>query len=84
MAVSSIKRQRIILGITRTELAYQAGVSYASVASYESGIREPTATVICRMARTLDCHPEELLDEKWKAKRRLKSGKKTKPISKFD
>lgn len=65
---SKLRKIREQKGMTRTELGYITGVSYASVAAYESGRREPSLSTGVRMAEALNVHPAALIEEEWKKK----------------
>ena len=65
---SKLRKIREQKGYSRTDLGYIACVSYASVAAYESGRREPSLSTGVRMAEALNVHPSALIEEIWKAK----------------
>ena len=75
--MTKIEKFRTAKGLTRTELAYLSGVSYASIAAYETLRREPALSVGIRMADALGVKPKDLIEESWKDK---KNGK-AKPVS---
>lgn len=49
-------------GISQTELANEAGLSQADVSRYINGQQIPTAPTIVKLAYTLNCGVEDLID----------------------
>ena len=52
---------RAARGWTQTELAYHAGINAAEVSRYETGSRQPLASVLARLARALEVPSDYLL-----------------------
>ncbi len=57
---SQLRRRRLELGLTQTELALAAGVSRQLVAAVEAGVNTPAVDAGLRLARALGCAVEEL------------------------
>lgn len=49
---SRLKQLRAVLGISQHEFANQTGITYSSVASYETGHRSPSASAISSIIKT--------------------------------
>lgn len=58
---AAIRRQREAVGMTVVELARQLGISRNTLANYESGRTEPTASELVRLADALGCTVQDLL-----------------------
>jgi len=57
-----LKAKREALGLTQMELGKLAGMSYATIGSYEVGRRaDPQASVLVKLAKALGISPTELL-----------------------
>ncbi len=72
-----MKELRKKKGLSRTELAYKAGVSYASIAAYEAGTRTPNLDAGVKIAKELGVTPEKLGKLMQKASKQLKIKEKT-------
>lgn len=59
--MEALKRYRQFRGFTRPELAKKIGISPETLARYERGDRDPTTTVIRKIATALNVTPNELL-----------------------
>jgi putative transcriptional regulator len=59
---SSLRRRRVQLGITQTELADSAGVSRQLVAAVEAGVNTPAVDAALRLAQALGCSAEDLFE----------------------
>jgi transcriptional regulator with XRE-family HTH domain len=57
---SALRRRRVELGITQTELAGSAGVSRQLVAAVEAGVNTPAVDAALRLAQVLGCSAEDL------------------------
>lgn len=51
-------------GITKTEVAKSAGITYRGLANYISGERKPRRDILAKVAKTLDTTPEFLLSNR--------------------
>lgn len=63
-AVNPLKRQRKSAGLTQKELAERSGVKVRMIKAYEQGyqdISKAEALSVIKLARVLNCHPEDLL-----------------------
>jgi len=58
-----IKLRREQLGLSQEEFAFQSGIHRTYVSGVERGVRNPSLTMIERIARALDMSFSELLDE---------------------
>ena len=58
----NLKRQRQARGLSQEALAFECGVHRTYVSGVERGIRNPTVTVLKRIADALKVSPVELLD----------------------
>lgn len=47
-------------GLSQLELSKRSGVSYGYISELENNLKSPTIDVICRLAKALECKPEEL------------------------
>lgn len=59
--MTKLKNYRQFRGFTREDLAAKVGVSPETIARYERGEREPTATIVKKLAVVLHVTPNELL-----------------------
>ena len=50
-------------GVSKTEFAAMAGITYRALANYISGDRKPRRSILAKMAELLNCTPEFLLDD---------------------
>ncbi|MGI9426475.1 MAG: helix-turn-helix domain-containing protein [Hyphomicrobiaceae bacterium] len=57
-----IRQHRLELGLSQEELGHQANLHRTYISSVERGIRNPTITVLHRIANALDLTVSELLD----------------------
>lgn len=64
MSVNPLKRQRKSAGLTQQELANKSGVKLRMIQAYEQGyqdISKAESLSVIKLAKTLNCHPEDLL-----------------------
>ncbi len=54
-----IRAARLAAGLSREEAAAQVGRSYPSIAAYESGLANPPAAVLVRLAAVYRCKVED-------------------------
>ena len=54
-----IRRQR---GMSQIELSDRSGVNHGYISELESNLKSPTIDIICKLAKALDCKPEELFE----------------------
>ncbi|MBY0261771.1 MAG: helix-turn-helix transcriptional regulator [Phycisphaerales bacterium] len=59
----AVRRLRLRRGLSQETLASQAKCHRTYIGGVERGERNPTLTVILRIARALGCSPPELLEE---------------------
>lgn len=59
-----IERRRLVLGLSQTELARGAGVSFQQIQKYEGGVNRIAASRIYRIAAALGCAPGDLFPQK--------------------
>lgn len=55
-----IKKIRLERKLTQEELSILSGVSKSHIGDLERNEKEPTITVLCRLAKALKVKPEEL------------------------
>ncbi len=60
----NIRRKRLEYDLTQLELAKRIGVSKAMIGYYEQGIKLPSIPSLIKLADTLHCSVDELLDRK--------------------
>ena len=63
-SVNPLKRQRKSAGLTQQELANKSGVKLRMIQAYEQGyqdILKAESLSVIKLAKTLNCHPEDLL-----------------------
>lgn len=63
-SVNPLKRQRKSAGLTQQKLANSSGVKLRMIQAYEQGyqdISKAEALSVIKLARVLNCHPEDLL-----------------------
>lgn len=53
-----LTQARVRLGVTKTDLAAEVGVSAAAIGQYEAGVNSPRSEVLSRLAKTLKVRPE--------------------------
>ena len=56
-----LREQRTSSGLSQEALALEAQVDRTFVSQIERGIRQPTLTTVCRLARTLNVTPSTLV-----------------------
>lgn len=54
-----IRRQR---GMSQIEVADKAGISHGYVSELENNLKSPSADILCKLAKALDCTLDELVD----------------------
>ena len=59
--MTEIERRRKAKGWTRKEFAEMVGITYNAVRHYEKRMREPTASILKRMAEVFGCRMEDLI-----------------------
>lgn len=63
-SVNPLKRQRKAAGLTQQELANKSGVKLRMIQAYEQGyqdILKAESLSVIKLAKTLNCHPENIL-----------------------
>lgn len=58
-----LKEKRLALGISQEELAFRSGLHRTYVGSVERGERNLSLENIFVFAKTLNCHPKELIPD---------------------
>lgn len=58
----NVAQLREELGLSQEELGFEAGLHRTYVSGIERGIRNPTVTVLARLAKGLKVTPGQLLD----------------------
>lgn len=58
-----LRRHRDAAGLSQQELADRVGISKSYVSSLELGYRAPNLNLLVKIARSLEVHPGELIDE---------------------
>lgn len=58
----NVKRLREARGLSQEALAFEAGVHRTYISGVERGIRNPTVTVLEKIAKALKAETAELLD----------------------
>ena len=58
--MGGLKLFRTMQEMTQTELAIKIGITQASVAQFESGIRKPNSKTIAKLAKALRVTPESI------------------------
>jgi transcriptional regulator with XRE-family HTH domain len=56
-----LREQRDTAGLSQEALALSADVDRTFVSQIERGIRQPTLTTLCKLARALDIQPSTLV-----------------------
>ncbi len=59
---ASLRRHRTAKGWSQEELAHRAGLHRTYVSDLERGARNPTITVVDKLATALEATPGQLLD----------------------
>ena len=59
---AELRRRRLALRITRTQLACAVDREAETIGFYELGHRRPTVAVLCALAAELGCTPNDLLE----------------------
>lgn len=57
----NVRRLRVEAGLSQEQFAFEADMHRTYVSGVERGIRNPTVTVLERMAKALKVKPESLL-----------------------
>lgn len=57
-----LRRRRLELALTQSEVARHAGISKQTVSRLERSLTEPRPGTLAKLARVLDCQPIDLLD----------------------
>lgn len=60
MPVLLLKEMRLNRGLSQLKLAELSKVSYGYISELENGKKSPTVETVCKLAKALDCKPEEL------------------------
>ena len=58
---ANLRRARADRGLSQEDFALQSGIDRTYVSGIERGVRNPTVTVIARLAKALDIELHELL-----------------------
>ena len=58
-----LKAMRIERGLTQCELAKRVGISQPSLCNIENGKINPTISTLKKLAKALECHVSDLIDE---------------------
>jgi len=69
---NAVREFRIIIGVSQEELAYRAEIHRTYIGGIERGERNPTLTMIVRLAAALEVPPHELLKKSETARKSLK------------
>ena len=56
-----LREQRAIAGVSQEALALNANVDRTFVSQIERGIRQPTLTTLCKLAKALEVSPSTLI-----------------------
>ncbi len=59
--MTKLEEKRKEKGLSRQQLAAKVGVTYESIGHYENKQREPKASILKKLAETLDCKMEDLI-----------------------
>lgn len=49
-------------GWSKSELARRSGIAVSHISNIEYGLKDPSATVLCKLAKALDVSVADLLD----------------------
>tara|TARA_R110002096_G_scaffold257381_1_gene450745 strand:+ start:67342 stop:67554 length:213 start_codon:yes stop_codon:yes gene_type:complete len=60
----NVKRLRLMKNLSQEKFAFEADIHRTYVSDVERGIRNPTITVVEKLAKALNVTPGELLDGK--------------------
>lgn len=63
---ANVRRLRKERKLTQEELALETGIDLTYLGGIERGRRNPSLSVLVRLAEALATHPRELLDEQFK------------------
>ena len=55
-----LKLKRFFLGYSQFQLGFRSGMSQGKISNLERGYRKPTQKDIEKLARALDCQPEDI------------------------
>lgn len=66
--MKTLKEWREHRNLRQLDLAYRVGVTPATIANWESGRREPSASYLHTLAGVLDVSMDEIDVSEWKAK----------------
>jgi transcriptional regulator with XRE-family HTH domain len=58
-----IRAHRHVTGMSQFELGEQIGISFQQVQKYERGKNRVSASMLCHVARALNCRPQDLLPD---------------------
>ena len=61
---ANVRRLRVERKLTQEQLAHDADIDVTYLRGIEAGRRNPSISVVGRVAAVLDCHPTMLLDER--------------------
>lgn len=56
-----LKQERLAKGYTQKQVAIAIGVTYNAISNYESGAREPSLDILCKICKFLDVTADYLL-----------------------
>lgn len=59
---ANVRRLRVERKLTQEQLAHDAEIDVTYLRGIEAGRRNPSISVIARIAAVLSCHPRNLLD----------------------
>ena len=59
----NVRRLRVERKLTQEQLAHEAGIDLTYVGGIERGRRNPSVSVLSRLASSLDVHPGEFFQE---------------------
>ena len=61
---SKLARRRIELGMTQAQVADAIGVYPHVIARWETGAHDPNVRALLKLSRVLQCHAEDLIEER--------------------
>jgi transcriptional regulator with XRE-family HTH domain len=59
---SNVRRLRVERGLTQEQLAHEAAIDLTYLGGIERGRRNPSVSVLGRLAASLSVHPRDLLE----------------------